>query len=231
MGTGSDSPHIVGALSADEINRIVHALRGDLRGCYVAPLRETPTLAGKLNVKFTISSTGSVSEVRISQSSLNHASLEDCVRRLILAWHFPKPTDGGVVRVAYPFNFEPQGIALKDANKAPFHVIRPIIRPPSAGGVPQLDPDEISVVIRQRRGEVRACYDAEPQKSPTLAGQVSVRLTIASAGTVSEAEISDSTLNHEAVERCVLGVVLTFQFPPLRDTGVVVVTYPFHFSP
>lgn len=92
-----------------------------------------------------------------------------------------------------------------------------------------LDKDQISRIIRRNLARVKFCYEKELNRSPTLAGKLSVRFVIAPDGTVSKVEVVSSSLAHPVVEQCVLGVMRSLQYPAPAGAGSVVVTYPFTF--
>ena len=94
-----------------------------------------------------------------------------------------------------------------------------------------LDKSLIDQVIRRHMNQIRYCYQRELTKEPTLAGKVMVKFVIAASGDVAAAEIQSSTLGNTAVEECIRGRVLRMTFPQPGGGGVVVVNYPFVFSP
>jgi hypothetical protein len=58
-----------------------------------------------------------------------------------------------------------------------------------------------------------------------------VKFVIAGDGTVSSSTLRSSTIGHAGVEQCVIGRFLKMQFPEPSGNGIVVVSYPFLFSP
>jgi TonB family protein len=79
--------------------------------------------------------------------------------------------------------------------------------------------------------QIRYCYQRELTKNPTLGGKITVKFTIAKDGTVSSASTKSSTMGNEAVETCINTRFMKFQFPEPKGGGVVIVSYPFIFSP
>ncbi|WP_141593855.1 TonB family protein [Myxococcus sp. AB056] len=94
-----------------------------------------------------------------------------------------------------------------------------------------LDKDVIAKVIRRHQGEIKYCYESELNKDPSLAGKVAVSFVIDPTGAVSDASISETTLNNAAAERCMLSRIRRWKFPEPKGGGVVSVTYPWLFSP
>jgi TonB family protein len=94
-----------------------------------------------------------------------------------------------------------------------------------------LDKDVIAKVIRRHQGEIKYCYESELNKDPSLAGKVAVAFTIDPTGAVSDATVSESTLNNAKAEQCMLSRIRRWKFPEPKGGGVVSVTYPWLFSP
>ncbi|HYO51900.1 AgmX/PglI C-terminal domain-containing protein [Archangium sp.] len=94
-----------------------------------------------------------------------------------------------------------------------------------------LDKDVIAKIIRSHQNEIKYCYETELNKNPSLAGKVAVAFTIDPAGGVSEANVTETTLNSPAAENCMLSRIRRWKFPEPKGGGVVAVTYPWLFSP
>ncbi len=94
-----------------------------------------------------------------------------------------------------------------------------------------LDRSLIDEVVKRHMAQIRYCYQRELTKDPTLAGKIVVRFTIAKDGSVSAASVKTTTMNNSAVESCVSGRFLRMQFPQPKGGGIVIVSYPFLFSP
>jgi hypothetical protein len=97
-------------------------------------------------------------------------------------------------------------------------------------GVP-MDRALIDRVIKQNMNRLRYCYQRELTKDPTLGGKVVVKFSIDKTGAVSSAAIKSSSLNNTAVESCMTKSFMSFKFPEPKGGGVVIVSYPFLFSP
>lgn len=103
-----------------------------------------------------------------------------------------------------------------------------IPRPPILDG--GLDREIVQRVVRQHRGELKACYEAELQKNKSLQGEVVVKFTISGKGEVIAALKQSSDLNNANVENCLTQRIRRWVFPEPRGGGIVVVKYPFRFS-
>ena len=96
---------------------------------------------------------------------------------------------------------------------------------------PAMDRALIDKVIKQNMDRLRYCYQRELSKDPTLGGKIVVKFVIAKDGTVSSATTKSTTMGSPAVEDCINGRFLRFKFPEPKGGGIVIVSYPFIFSP
>ena len=94
-----------------------------------------------------------------------------------------------------------------------------------------LDTPLIQAVIKRHMNAIRYCYQRELTKNPRLSGKDVVKFVIAKDGSVSSATTKSSSLNSPAVESCINGRFLRMRFPEPRGGGIVIVSYPFIFSP
>lgn len=94
-----------------------------------------------------------------------------------------------------------------------------------------LDKALIDAVIKRNMASIRYCYQKELTKNPALGGKIQVKFVIAKDGTVSSATTGSTTMNNPAVESCINGRFQKFQFPEPKGGGIVIVKYPFIFSP
>jgi len=94
-----------GEIDSNRVASIIRGQIGGIRSCYERALRNNPTLSGRLEVRFTIGSTGRVSSA--SSSGLAAApEVGTCVAQRIRGLVFPAPT-GGSVDFSFPFTFTP----------------------------------------------------------------------------------------------------------------------------
>ncbi|GDX81874.1 hypothetical protein LBMAG42_36850 [Deltaproteobacteria bacterium] len=102
------------------------------------------------------------------------------------------------------------------------------------GGTPiilgALDKALIDAVIKRNMNQIRYCYTRELTRQPSLAGKVTVKFVIAKDGTVSSSTTKASTMGSPAVESCMNGRFMRFQFPEPKGGGIVIVSYPFIFA-
>ena len=94
-----------------------------------------------------------------------------------------------------------------------------------------LDRSLIDEVIKRHMNQIKYCYQRELTKNPALGGKIVIKFVIAKDGTVSSANTKSSTMGNSAVEQCIVGRFMRFQFPEPKGGGIVIVSYPFLFSP
>ena len=87
------------------LQKVVAAKLGDVEDCYERELAVSPGARGKVVVAFTVDASGAATRAQVVETF--SASLGECMVGAVGRWRFPAPTDGGLVRVTYPFHFEP----------------------------------------------------------------------------------------------------------------------------
>jgi len=102
-------PIVIGPVNKALIQEVVMRHLNQIRHCYQRQLATHPDLQGTVKIRFTIASDGSVSHAEVSRSSLQHPSVEDCLKDRFLRMRFPAPKGGGIVTVAYPLTFATGG--------------------------------------------------------------------------------------------------------------------------
>jgi hypothetical protein len=105
----------------------------------------------------------------------------------------------------------------------------------TVGGDPiivgSLDRSLIDAVIKRHMNQIRYCYQRELTKNPNLAGKVGIKFVIAKDGSVSKANPYEDTMTNPAVSSCIVGRFMRMTFPKPKGGGIVIVKYPFLFSP
>jgi tetratricopeptide (TPR) repeat protein len=89
----------------------------------------------------------------------------------------------------------------------------------------------IDAVIKRHIHQIRYCYQRELTKDPNLGGKLVVKFVISKDGSVSKASTKKSTMGSKAVEECINSRFMRFRFPEPKGGGIVIVSYPFIFSP
>jgi TonB family protein len=92
-----------------------------LIACYLPGKARDAKLRGKVIVKFTVNSNGTVKSAENQGSTLQDDDVIACVARTVKSMHFTKPLEGSVT-VVYPLIFHPTGdetLILPDVGKKP----------------------------------------------------------------------------------------------------------------
>ncbi len=96
-----------GGLEKSVIMKHIKKHLGSIRYCYEKELILSPSLSGKVNMKFDILGNGRVSAAKVGTSTLRNSKAESCMVSALSKWSFPKPEGGTTVSVSYPFLFKP----------------------------------------------------------------------------------------------------------------------------
>jgi RNA polymerase sigma factor (sigma-70 family) len=107
-GAAGDAPDE--DLDKEYVRDAVHAIEPLLTECYTAALDRDPSLAGRIEVQFTIEGDpdigGLVTESAIDPTSeIKDPAFRECVQETMFAIEIDPPRDGGKVGVTYPFEF------------------------------------------------------------------------------------------------------------------------------
>lgn len=98
---------VKGSLPKAVIRRIMTQHLSKVKSCYEQRLAASPTLAGRVAVKFIISGTGQVQLAAVAETTIEDPEMESCVVEAVKRIKFPQPEGGGIVIVTYPFEFKP----------------------------------------------------------------------------------------------------------------------------
>lgn len=101
-----------GSLDKEIVRRVIRSHIDEVKDCYEKGLETEPTLAGQINVEFKIGPTGQVISSVMKGSTMNSPAVETCTVTAVSRWEFPKPTDGGMVVINYPFILSPSASTL-----------------------------------------------------------------------------------------------------------------------
>ena len=97
-------PTVSGYLTPEQIMRVVRRNQAAVRYCYENELQRQPSLTGRIEIRWRVARSGSVSSARVGSTTMRNARVEGCIVRQVRRWRFPEP-DGGEVDVNFPFIF------------------------------------------------------------------------------------------------------------------------------
>ncbi len=100
-----------GGLSKDVIAKVIRRHQNEIKFCYE---QKPQQLTGKVAVHFWIEADGLVKEAAVAETTLQNATVEQCMVGRIVKWRFPEPLGGGKVSVTFPWIFLPAGSKDED---------------------------------------------------------------------------------------------------------------------
>lgn len=103
MGGGQSAE---GELPPEVIKKVLADKSGAIKACYQRELQSNPDLQGAVKVKFVIGPNGAVVGVKIEQSSIDSAKVEECITAILKLLRFPQAKGGGVTTVNKTFQFK-----------------------------------------------------------------------------------------------------------------------------
>ncbi len=229
-----------------------------LLACVGDPAAPLPTVIRALDLRWTVAPGGKASGLSVEGAEPAGPGLTPCLEAAIgsVTWADPGAAPSTmtarlvVLHNAYatltraPASMLPPrtpGDRLNQPN-ALLGVVAPAspgVLTPAVGSPGRLDPiilgaldrSEIDAVIERHWKKVRACYKKGLKENKALAGTVTLKFAIATDGTVSKSEVKKSTLSAPEVERCMAQAIHRMTFPSPKGGGIVIVSYPFAFSP
>ena len=90
----------------DEVARVVRRGLGGLQWCYTRGLQDHPSLAGRVEVQFSIGGSGRIVGTPGVHGFDEAPDVQQCLRTRFRSLVFPVPS-GGAVDVSFPFHFSP----------------------------------------------------------------------------------------------------------------------------
>jgi biopolymer transport protein ExbD len=90
---------------------------------------------------------------------------------------------------------------------------------------------EIDAVIKRNMEMMRTCYDAALDRDRALAGKITIKFVIAADGTVSSSAVKSTDMADPVFQTCMTMAFKSMRFPLPEGGGIVIVSYPFVFSP
>ena len=89
---------------------------------------------------------------------------------------------------------------------------------------------EVYRAVTTYAGGLKYLYNNALRKNPALKGKIAIRLTIASNGKVTKAEITNSTINDAELEEAITKRIYRWQFEDLKDADDMIIEYTFDFA-
>ena len=101
------------------------------------------------------------------------------------------------------------------------------------GPEPGRTKEDILALVKTRKTQTRACYDAALKDHPGMEGTVTIRWTIDPKGNVTEVagDPTNSQILEPTVTNCLIGIVMSFHFPESARGLETHASYPWTFHP
>lgn len=93
-----------------------------------------------------------------------------------------------------------------------------------------LDGAAIAATLGKYRGAIDTCYTKEINANPNISGRLRIAITIESSGKVIETRPVENTTGSEGLEKCLIGRMKYWKFPPFQEGDPVEFTVPLIFS-
>jgi len=90
--------------------------------------------------------------------------------------------------------------------------------------------ETVRKVVKQHMKEIKACYENQLASHPDLEGRIEVRFAVNEQGVVTNAKVEKDTVKNKALADCVVNAMKRWAFPS-HHAGLILLTYPFVFSP
>ena len=99
-----------GSIDKEAVRRVVKSALNSFKACYEREYKKDSKLEGKVMIAWEIHEKGLAKNARVikEKSSINNATVEECVRSRLVALRFPEPPAGTFADVTYPFVFQGQ---------------------------------------------------------------------------------------------------------------------------
>jgi len=92
-------------IGGEALQRAIRPHLGQVRFCYERELSVSPSMHGKVVLRFVVGPGGRVLDSSVHSSTLGRPGVGRCLVRAVRTWRFPKPAGGRRVEVRYPFVF------------------------------------------------------------------------------------------------------------------------------
>lgn len=94
-----------GGIDREAILRVIRNNLAQLRNCYETELNRNPNLYGEVKINWEVGAAGRVKAAKVSSSSMNNKTVENCIITRFKAWRFPEPPLNQSYEVNFPFVF------------------------------------------------------------------------------------------------------------------------------
>lgn len=198
-----------------------------------------PSAAGitEIELRWAVGAGRVVSPLQQVGSSTASSTLVDCLDSVVHAISWPEPGLTGCTARAR-FQAEPAGPHGPTLSVDPALAVSVPTSVPGGGTsdsppieLGALPKAEIKAVILLQMPAIRTCYQRALDEKPDLAGELAIKFAISKDGSVFNVEVKRTSMNDAEFESCVVREFQAMVFPEPWNGGIVIVSYPFIFSP
>jgi hypothetical protein len=93
----------------------------------------------------------------------------------------------------------------------------------------EVDQVKLASFVKARMAAIKACYETQLKRNPSLHGKIRIRFTILETGGLDEVVAAENGVGSPEVAACIVGTMRSWR-TPFRPSGTVTVEYPFVFS-
>lgn len=97
----------IGSYNDEQIRRLRGLVGSQVRGCYERMLKRNPSIWGRIQVRFTVSTRGDTRRVQVRNLSGGHPSVNACIEQSLGQQRFPPPR-GGYIPVEQTITLSPR---------------------------------------------------------------------------------------------------------------------------
>jgi len=98
---------VTGTINAAAAKSYIRSRSAMVRACYEKELKVNNLLQGSIKTDIIVNLDGTVASVKFISDSVRSPAMNQCIKKEIDSWVFPKP-EGGRAEVQFPFKFEPK---------------------------------------------------------------------------------------------------------------------------
>ncbi|MBM4398575.1 MAG: TonB family protein, partial [Deltaproteobacteria bacterium] len=91
-----------GKIDRASVESVFRRRKGAIQDCYERALKVNPNAAGKVTIRFTIGTGGTVTSIDVADNSTGDTGIGTCIVQKVRSWPFPASEEGDVTFV-YPF--------------------------------------------------------------------------------------------------------------------------------
>ena len=95
----------LGKIDNNAVAAVFSRRKGAIKACYEKELRRNAGLKGRITLRFTIGTSGRITNIDVSQNTTGDDAIASCIIDKVQSWKFDPPS-GGAVTFTYPFILE-----------------------------------------------------------------------------------------------------------------------------